>query len=133
MNCNQNCHNGISSSKCVEFNESHTVYEELVDILSRVESLENKFNKGVDSKTLGVGTNLILAVQKLIDNNISTSNTNSVSTSSINIDMSCLSGNTCNTIVTSQEQFNQIILNTMCSLINEVNSLKTINNLYPNV
>lgn len=129
--CNSNCHNGMHSSKCVEYDENNTVYELLLDISNRLKTVENNFIKGVDSKTLGVGKELLATVQKLVDINTSNTNTNNSSSTNLTVDLTCLVDTNVNSI--TQEQFNQLIVNKLCTIVGEINTLKTVINMYPNV
>jgi len=122
MSCNPNCSKGLSSSKCVEYNEDKTVYDSLVEIETDIATINTKFSKGVDSKTLGVGQDLILTVQALVDKAI-VPTVVSESTNELDINLQCLT-NSCNTSIT-QEQLFQILINEICLLKNEVNILKT--------
>ena len=124
MSCNSNCPKGLISSKCVEFNEDKVVYDELVDLEDSIKTINLKFTKGVDSKTLGVGQDLILTVQALVDKSIQSTNTTTES-STLNVNLQCLTNNTSTSL--TQEQLFQLLINEICLLRNEVNTLKTNN------
>ena len=124
MSCNSNCPKGLISSKCVEFNEDKVVYDELVDLENSIKTINLKFTKGVDSKTLGVGQDLILTVQALVDKSIQSTNTTTES-STLNVNLQCLTNNTSTSL--TQEQLFQLLINEICLLRNEVNTLKTNN------
>ena len=132
MNCNQNCHEGLSSSKCVEFDENYTVYEKLSNVQVQLDSINKLFTKTVDSKTLGVGQDLLKTVQALVDNMLLNQSQQTNTSTTLNVNLGCLTGITCDSEV-SQDQLNQIVINSLCQLQNEINQLKTLNNLYPNV
>ena len=124
MNCNSNCPKGLISSKCVEFNEDKVVYDELVDLENSIKTINLKFTKGVDSKTLGVGQDLILTVQALVDRSIENTIVNNVSPT-LDVNLQCLTNNTSTSL--TQEQLCQLLINEICLLRNEVNTLKTNN------
>lgn len=124
MSCNSNCPKGLISSKCVEFNETKVVYDELVDLENSINTINLKFTKGVDSKTLGVGQDLILTVQTLVDRSIQNDNNTSTVSSTLDVNLQCLTNNTTSL---TQEQLFQILINEICLLRNEVNILKTNN------
>lgn len=124
MSCNSNCPKGLISSKCVEFNEDKVVYDELVDLEDSIKTINLKFTKGVDSKTLGVGQDLILTVQALVDRSIQSTNTTTEDTT-LNVNLQCLTNNTSTSL--TQEQLFQLLINEICLLRNEVNTLKTNN------
>lgn len=132
MNCNQNCHEGLSSSKCVEFDENYTVYEKLSNVQVQLDSINKLFTKTVDSKTLGVGQDLLKTVQALVDNMLLNQSQQTNTNTTLSVNLGCLTGITCDSEV-SQDQLNQIVINSLCQLQNEINQLKTLNNLYPNV
>lgn len=123
MSCNSNCPKGLISSKCVEFNETKVVYDELVDLENSINTINLKFTKGVDSKTLGVGQDLILTVQALVDRSIQT---NAVTTTptTLDVNLQCITNSTTSL---TQEQLFQLLINEICLLRNEVNILKTNN------
>jgi hypothetical protein len=123
MSCNSNCPKGLISSKCVEFNETKVVYDELVELENSINTINLKFTKGVDSKTLGVGQDLILTVQALVDRNIQT-NTVTTALSTLDVNLQCLTNSTTSL---TQEQLFQLLINEICLLRNEVNILKTNN------
>lgn len=124
MSCNSNCPKGLISSKCVEFNEDKVVYDELVDLENSIKTINLKFTKGVDSKTLGVGQDLILTVQALVDRSIENTIVNNAS-STLDVNLQCLTNNTSTSL--TQEQLFQLLINEICLLRNEVNTLKTNN------
>ena len=121
--CNQGCVEGMSSSKCVEYNADKTVEQELNDIELRLLEINKLFDKTIDGKTLGTGQNLLATVQKLVDKTITPSNTNVVS-QSISVDLQCLSDNSCTDSITTQDQFNALIVKNICSLLTRVNALQ---------
>lgn len=123
MSCNSNCPKGLISSKCVEFNETKVVYAELVDLENSINTINLKFTKGVDSKTLGVGQDLILTVQALVDKSIENTVTNTESPT-LDVNLQCLTNTTTSL---TQEQLFQLLINEICLLRNEVNILKTNN------
>lgn len=123
MSCNSNCPKGLISSKCVEFNETKVVYDELVDLENSINTINLKFTKGVDSKTLGVGQDLILTVQALVDRSIQT-NTVTTTPTTLDVNLQCLTNSTTSL---TQEQLFQLLINEICLLRNEVNILKTNN------
>lgn len=123
MSCNSNCPKGLISSKCVEFNETKVVYDELVDLENSINAINLKFTKGVDSKTLGVGQDLILTVQALVDRSIQ-GTVISPTSPTLDVNLQCLTNNTTSL---TQEQLFQLLINEICLLRNEVNILKTNN------
>lgn len=123
MSCNSNCPKGLISSKCVEFNETKVVYDELVDLENSINTINLKFTKGVDSKTLGVGQDLILTVQALVDRSIE-NNTVITTPTTLDVNLQCLTNSTTSL---TQEQLFQLLINEICLLRNEVNTLKTNN------
>lgn len=123
MSCNSNCPKGLISSKCVEFNETKVVYDKLVDLENSINTINLKFTKGVDSKTLGVGQDLILTVQALVDRSIE-NNTVTTTPTTLDVNLQCLTNSTTSL---TQEQLFQLLINEICLLRNEVNTLKTNN------
>lgn len=121
-NCSQGCSEGMSASKCVEYNNEQTVYDALIQANNDIATIYLKFNKSVDGKTLGTGQDLIATVQKLVDKEITS--IVSDNTDSISVDLLCLTGNNCNTVVT-QDQLNAILIKEICYLKGVINTLQT--------
>ena len=118
-----NCSQGMSPSKCVEYNSEMSVYDALLKANEDVAIINDKFIKSIDGKTLGTGQDLIKTVQKLVDNQILSSSVKSVS-ENINVELQCLTGDSCNTVIT-QAQLNAILIKEICYLKGVINNLQT--------
>lgn len=121
MSC-LSCNDGLSSSRCVEFDENYSVYDLLIKVQEQLNGFDAKFNKSVDGKTLASGTDLVNTVQKLVD--VSISKTNVKESLTINVDLQCLM-DSCSTII-NQAQLNNLLIKEMCFLKSELNNLKSI-------
>ena len=117
-----NCSQGMSPSKCVEYNSELSVYDALVKVNADVAVINTKFFKSIDGKTLGTGQDLIKTVQKLVDNQIAIP-VKSIS-DNITVELQCLVGDTCNTVIT-QAQLNAILIKEMCYLKGVITNLQT--------
>lgn len=124
MACN-NCLE-ISSSKCVEFDANYNVYEKLIYLANKVKENEDKLSNKVDSKTLGVGNDLVATVQKLVDLQLNTNNINA-SNKVFTYDVSSISE-----IVEriNQEDLNLLLINKIYRLEQDIQKLITYNNNY---
>lgn len=122
-NCSQGCADGISASKCVEYNDSFTVYDALVKTETDISNINLKFTKSVDGKTLGTGQDLIATVQKLVDNQITSVSNSSVS-DYVSVDLQCLGAGSCDTII-NQSQLNALLIKEICYLKGVINILQT--------
>lgn len=122
-NCSQGCAEGISPSKCVEYNSELTVYDALFKHDTDINNINLKFTKSVDGKTLGTGQDLIATVQKLVDKEI-VNNVTVTKSDNINVDLQCLAGG-CNGTTLTQAQLNAILIKEICYLKGVVNNLQT--------
>jgi len=123
-NCSQGCAGGITSSKCTEYNSEYSVYDAITKNNTDIANINLKFTKSVDGKTLGTGQDLIATVQKLVDKEIVTTNSNINTSNNISVDLQCLTGDSCSTVVT-QAQLNALLIKEICYLKGVIKTLQT--------
>jgi len=124
--CNEKCVNGITSANCVEYDATFTVKQKIVAIDDKLLSIDLLFTKSIDGKTLATGQDLIKTVQKLVDDNLK-SKVAIKATSQFDystIDLSCLTGETCNTVM-SQEQIISLLIKEVCFLKGKLINIST--------
>lgn len=127
---NKKCVNGMSSSNCIEYDENFTVENKIKTIDEKLITIDDLFKKSIDGKTLATGQDLIKTVQKLVDDSIKQKNnvlntTESTSTNLFNnVDVSCLLGTECNTVLT-QEEIIKLLVKEVCFLKSKLINIPT--------
>lgn len=124
MNCQKDCLDPVSS-KCVEYSITESVFDKLVSIENDLKKIYSFFDNSVDGKTLGTGSNLLFAIQKLIDKSVTI--TPITKTNNIKVDLSPIGLPGVSTI--TQEQLNKILIDQIEILKNQLGSI-TLNNNY---
>ena len=122
--CSSACVDGYISANCIEYDESNTVSEKLISMDNILFSIDKKFNKTVDGKTLATGQDLLATVQVLVDRSIKGDSAEDIISNTFSVDLSCLLGDSCTTI-TTQEQLNVLLIKEICALKAKINSLQT--------
>jgi hypothetical protein len=127
-NCNNGkCINGIQPSHCIEYDENFSVKDKIKSIDEKLLSIDNLFNKTVDGKTLATGQDLTKTIQKLVDESIKNKNIIKDVSSTLDyskIDLSCLTGESCNTVMTNEEIIS-LLIKEVCFLKNKLISIST--------
>jgi hypothetical protein len=128
-NCNNDgkCINGIQPSHCIEYDENFSVKDKIKSIDEKLSIIDNLFNKTVDGKTLATGQDLTKTVQKLVDESIKKNNNVKETSSTLDyskIDLSCLTGESCNAVMTNEEIIS-FLVKEVCFLKNKLMSIST--------
>ena len=115
----------IQTKTGIEFKTQSELNDYVYDTISKIKADIDTGALSLDGTGLSSLNSLIEVTQWLITKVLALSN-NTTTTPELttNVDLKCLS-DSCNTGIITQNQFNQIVVNSLCGVLQEVRSIKS--------